>query len=123
MRELKFKVWDKVKQNIYKLQAISFDTQGLTPFAISLPGRSWEPVGKFELLQWTGLLDANGIEVYEGDFIKITANLYQVTWNETTAGFVLLDLEDSSHQSISDVALGNVVGNIFQNPEISLRKS
>ena len=40
MREIKFRVWDKVRQKMFKPQAISFDTQTLAPFAVSVPGRS-----------------------------------------------------------------------------------
>lgn len=117
MKELKFRVWDKLKQNMFKPRAIAFDTQSLAP-AICVPGRSWEPAGKFELLQWTGLADANGIDVYEGDFIKISSTIYKVIWNQVTARFELAGPENSLNRSINDVGAGDIVGNQYQNAEL-----
>ena len=91
MRELKFRVWDKVKEKMLKPQAISFDTQTSVPFALSVLGGSWELLGKFQLLQWTGLSDDNGVDVFEGDFIKISSVIYNVIWNETLAAFELVE--------------------------------
>ncbi|MHB1405783.1 MAG: YopX family protein [Desulfitobacteriaceae bacterium] len=104
MREIKFRVWDKVRQKMFKPQAISFDTQTLAPFAVSVPGRSWEPTEKFELLQWIGLSDAKGTDIYEGDFIKISSASYQVIWNKSIAGFELVELGSSLNRNISDAA-------------------
>lgn len=117
MKELKFRVWDKVKQTMFKPQAITFDTQSRVPFAVSVPGRSWEPVGKFELLQWTGLSDIQGTDVYEGDFIKISATIYEVLWSQATASFGLVELKGSLNRSIGDVGMGTLVGNQYENAE------
>jgi len=115
LRELKFRVWDKVKEKMLKPQAISFDTQSSVPFAVSVPGRSWEPIGKFELLQWTGFSDGNGIDAYEGDLVKISSIIYKIIWNETLATFELLELESSTSLNISTITRGGVIGNEFQN--------
>ncbi|OLN32528.1 YopX family protein [Desulfosporosinus metallidurans] len=124
MRELKFRVWDKVKEKMLKPQAISFDTQSSVPFAVSVPGRSWEPIGKFELLQWSGLTDQNGLEVYEGDLVKLSSIIYKVIWNKTLVTFELEELGTSSKRDISEVTWGSIIGNEFQNapfhPETSL---
>lgn len=118
MREQKFRVWDKVKEKMFKPQAISFDTQSSAPFAVSVPGRSWEPIGKFKLLQWIGFSDANGIDVYEGDLVKISSAIYKVIWNKTLATFELEELDSSSRREISGVAGGGVIGNEFQNSNL-----
>ena len=115
MRKLKFRVWDKVKEKMLIPQAISFDTQSSVPFAVSVPGRSWEPIGKFELLQWSGLTDQNRIDVYEGDLVKLSSVTYKVIWNETLVTFELEELESSSKRDISEVTGGSIIGNEFQN--------
>lgn len=118
MKKIKFRVWDKVREKMFKPQAITFDTQTLTPFAVSVPGCSWEPAGKFELLQWTSLSDANGTDVYESDFIKISSTIYKVIWNNSTASFELVELGSSINRNISDVGIGDVIGNPYQNADL-----
>ena len=115
MREQKFRVWDKIKETMLKPQAISFDTQSSVTFAVSVPGKSWEPIGKFELLQWTGFSDQNGIDVYEGDLVNILSVVYKIIWNETLAAFELIALGSSSGGNMSAVTDGSVIGNAFQN--------
>ncbi|MDP4127774.1 MAG: YopX family protein [Bacillota bacterium] len=120
MRELRFRVWDKVKKKMLKPQAISFDTQNSVPFAVSVPGRSWEPIGKYELLQWTGFSDQNGINVYEGDLVKISSVIYKIIWNETLASFELEDLGSSTRRTINAIECGGVIGNQFENANLYL---
>jgi len=115
LRELKFRVWDKVMKKMFKPQAISFDIQSSVPFAVSVPGRSWEPVGKFELLQWTGFSDENGIDVYEADLVQLSSDIYKIVWNKTLATFELEELGSSSRCNISAITSGGVIGNEFQN--------
>jgi len=114
LKELKFRVWDKVMEKMFKPQAISFDIQKSVPFAVSVPGRSWEQIGKFVLLQWTGLVDENGVDVYEGDFVKISSIVYMVIWNEIQAAFELIQLGSSAKQEINSVAKGIILGNKFE---------
>ena len=114
MKELKFRVWDNIKRKMSKLQGMTFDTQSFTTSALKLPGLSWRPIEEFELLQWVCLSDVNGINVYEGDYIKISSIIYKVVWNETLLSFQLQELEGSLNRSIIDVSLGDIVGNKFE---------
>lgn len=116
------RVWDKVKEKMLKPQAVSFDTQSSAPFAVSVPGRSWEPIGKFELLQWTGFSDENGIDVYEGDLVKISSVIYKIIWNETQMTFELIELGSSSTRDISSIIFGSVIGNEFQNETLTVNE-
>jgi len=120
LRELKFRVWDRIQGKMLKPQAISFDIQSSAPFAVSVPGRSWEPIGKYILLQWTGFSDSNGIEVYEGDLVKISSVVYKVIWNKTLANFELLELGSFSKLEITALAWSGVIGNEFQKDKLPL---
>lgn len=115
MKDLKFRVWDKVKQKMFQPQAITFDTQTQAPFAVSMPGRSWETAAKFEFMLWTGLSDANEKNVYKNDFVKISNTIYKVTWNQADARFELIEPGCTSNRNISDVGIGVIVGNTYQN--------
>lgn len=118
MKELKFRVWDKVVRKMFKPQAISFDINSSVPFAVSVPGRSWEPIVKFELLQWTGFSDKSGIDAYEADLVQISSDIYRIVWNETLATFELEELRSSLRCNISAITSGSVIGNVFQNGDL-----
>lgn len=114
MRPLKFRVWNKVSKKMHNPQAISFDIQSCDPFAVSVPGKSWDPVGKYELLQWTGFVDADGVDVYEADLVLISSEVYNVHWNENQAAFELKALGSTSQKEASVIPSGKVIGNRYQ---------
>lgn len=115
MKKLKVKLWDTVRMKMMGPQAITFDSKSLTPFAVKVSGRSWDPVGKYEIIQWTGLVDENGEDVFEGDFVKFSSELYIVEWNEALARFELVSALGSNKRSIADVANGYIKGNKYEN--------
>ncbi len=88
------------------------------------------------LQQWTGLLDVNEKEVFEGDFIRVTDNNLYALCNKMTNPLGLLEwiregFEVKSFDGcfrLSDLiscdccpAQIEVIGNILENPEIKER--
>lgn len=83
-----------------------------------------------ELIQSTGLRDKNGKLIYEGDIVetyKFTTGEISnriVVWNEARCGCRLYTIENYKRnlhicpQSMVNVTTIEVIGNIYENPEL-----
>lgn len=86
------------------------------------------------IMQSTGLLDRNGVEIYEGDIVKRTY-LFNGAYGETHTGEVVYDKEyaryvisrpkkyiepetEELRNALSDKSTYEVIGNIYENPEL-----
>ena len=67
--------------------------------------------------QFTGCLDENDTEIYEGDIIELENNApYIVEWDEEKHGFVIKN--DSERFPINDDLYCRVAGNIHDEPSL-----
>lgn len=82
------------------------------------------------LMQYTGLKDKNGKEIYEGDVIKCNphwsnGDIYEVgviTWEKQRAGFMVnvgrLTVQGFKSLKMGGASHKEVIGNIYENPEL-----
>lgn len=139
MREIKFRAWDKNTNTMYEnisilpsMECIAINVDYDHDFQEYCIDESYVVELKdVELLEYTGLKDKNGVEIYEGDIIKTHENRIQtIIWEDNgfkreytfkrtylgesyfeTRSF---DIGDSSHRNWGH----EVIGNIYENPEL-----
>jgi uncharacterized phage protein (TIGR01671 family) len=115
MREIKFRAW--IESEKYMATQGEPDLETLGSFMHHYSDCK-------NLMQYTGLKDKNGKEIYEGDIIKI--NLYDDEWKTKVRnylGTLVIDVEgcDWSTTALSfldDEAEKEVIGNIYENTEL-----
>ena len=128
MRELKFRAWDKELKRMYS--NISFDNNTRLPGQIKSPdidSLTFVTKSRCEIMQYTGLKDKKGKGIYEGDLLKIKDDkpLIKVVWNKKYASFCLEhEVWMFSHWfgEAIDPDECEVVGNIYENPELDIEQ-
>lgn len=133
MREIKFRVWDKKYLKWFNPEEDSSDGAGLTLGGeIAFAGQSQfgqinpKDENRFVIQQFTGLLDKNGVEIYEGDILQDSLfgdeppGLYVVEFrvSEWSSGFAFTSKKNKWNFGGPVDKYLTVIGNIFENPEL-----
>lgn len=120
MREIKFRAWIKD----YALMAdVNFLNIDYKEIVVMIDENDYEfNCGEYELMQYTGLKDENGREIYEGDIVRHASDegIYKVTFED--GGFYVKSLIEYDFQTINEYPL-EVIGNVWENPELLEVKS
>lgn len=153
MRDIKFRVWDKKSKKMRQLINMVFNTGFMTERNDNSIKLIWakgydcieqkdimvQRENGFELMQYTGLKDKNGKEIYEGDIVKAYFKKGAWKYNDKNYfgyksgkvqycvdGFILY-IENYKEKIYPLSSFGNnngnineleVIGNIYDNPDL-----
>ena len=122
LREIKFRCWDK-KCKQEDLQMFSWEEMKDTQMNDFFSNHN----KRYKLMQYTGLKDKNGMEVYEGDIVREQRKRFKdkhfvAKWNNGIGSYTFKPVDKSATSwpcfNIGTVENLEVVGNIYENPEL-----
>lgn len=130
-RIIKFRAWDTELKGFYKPTHRAYEGR-LWELLVSFSGNlcahtmkglehesKWPE--KYILMQFTGLLDKNGKEIYEGDVVRVRDHIYQVSWIEEAAALRLKGIDWVFGLAFNQALQRSreIIGNIYENPELT----
>lgn len=131
MREIKFRLVCKDMSERIFYEFVSLQDLIFGKYNVEVIGMIQEIIGKDE---FTGLLDKNEKEIYEGDIVKreicsrddpahgFYGINYIVKWCDREAGFNLYEVDTGNFQFGAVNFDVEIIGNIWENPEMVEKK-
>src|SRR5690625_1949069 len=117
MREIKFRAWNNDKKYMEYDVDINSDGQ-VIEYNYGYYAGSYD----YPIMQYTGLKDKNGREIYEGDIVKYPHivgfdDIWKVEFNNGSfvirETIVKISLRELAHKNNLEV-----IGNIYENPKL-----
>ncbi len=135
MHEIKFRAWDKENKKMYAVEEITWGSDGLMNGLLQgFNGRVF--LGKrvyvdnkwyddYALMQFTGLHDKNGREIWEGDIVRIKADppftfnyMRKIQFDSGMFGVMEQNINKIIPIHLSALKICEVIGNIYENPDL-----
>lgn len=112
MREIKFRAWDNVDYMS-------------SPFTLSdMQTKKIEFTSDCPVMQYTGLKDSKGVEIYEGDIVNHDSSIYpcEIIYKRKIAQFMAREIKKNGEfgkvYQISEKKIISINGNIYENQEL-----
>jgi len=138
MREIKFRAWELDTANIIigsYIKEDGFYMENGKPicgkpcirYFIQDEDNIKHEIAEDTLGQYTGLKDKNGIEIYEGDVVSLVdcePSMYKIVWWENNfkygVEYIGSDKTNWREENLEEFSseLIEVIGNIYENPEL-----
>lgn len=112
-RSIKFRAWDKISKQMFNIYSIVYKEDGihvLLDWKSKVTGfrENWLTPNRLVLMQYTGLKDKNGKEIYEGDIV------YLGGYGNYEVEFPFIEL----YEAETEKDIGEIIGNVYQQPEL-----
>ncbi len=134
MREIKFRAWWKEAKLMADVEVWrENDIVIIVPVVSSIPGHKFErqllDEGQYELMQFTGLKDKNGIPIFEGDIVRWYSKsshlkkekIDVILWVKRSGYFPMTKQSQSAIKKYRDgfrTTYCEIIGNIYENPDL-----
>lgn len=118
-RQIKFRAWNKEKYKMYKCVSVNLNQSCCVDITIDkVEAEEYCRAKNIILMQFTGLLDKNGKEIYEGDIVNLEDSQYKALPN----GNYKVYWSNSGFMPFRSfgyiVENSEIIGNIYENPEL-----
>ncbi len=111
-RTIKFRAWDETNKKFTYWNRDTPEDNFNLAFCL-------DPQIGVEVSQFTGLLDKNGKEIYEGDVVQARDAKWEIIWLSKFACFALKNPEDEWFPNLDlDTPRIEIIGNIYENSDL-----
>lgn len=128
----RYRAWDKIHKTMYEvddIMSIDFGKSEIGVKTLFFDQTNRYDFDDIVLMQSTGLTDKNGKEIFEGDIAKVTDDDERTNFPDGGIGTICgLDeifmwyIDGQVHNGLFDISQEyyiEVIGNIYENPELA----
>lgn len=118
----KFRAYDKTDKEMYLVDEINFNRGEFESIGDGIT--FLRRADKVELMQSTGLEDANGNEIFEKDILDYNGRKVIVKWHGSYACFIYEFVDELKNRTVEWQPLYlsyykfEIIGNIYENPRL-----